>query len=105
MPDKRDHSASWNWGLAIIILFAAVIRLRLLAVPLERDEGEFAYMGQLILHGIAPFAKGYSMKWPGIYAAYAAIMAVFGQTCSGIHVGLLLTDTATIILVYALAWL
>ena len=103
MPDKRDHSASWNWGLAIIILFAAVIRLRLLAVPLERDEGEFAYMGQLILHGIAPFAKGYSMKWPGIYAAYAAIMAVFGQTCSGIHVGLLLTDTATIILVYALA--
>ena len=33
----------WPWiALAIIILFVAAIRMRLLQVPLERDEDEFA---------------------------------------------------------------
>ena len=34
---------------------APPLRLRLLAVPLERDEGEYAYMGQLILRGETPY--------------------------------------------------
>jgi len=29
------------------------------------------------------------MKWPGTYVAYAVIMAVFGETAAGIHLGLL----------------
>jgi len=31
------------------------------------------------------------MKLPGTYAAYAVIMAVFGQSPSGIHLGLALS--------------
>ena len=42
------------------------------------------------------------MKFPGVYAAYAAIMAVFGQTIAGIHVGFILINAATIVLVYLL---
>src|SRR5208337_3600694 len=89
-------------ALSAIVLCAALIRLRLIDLPLERDEGEYAYAGQLMLQGIAPYKLVYSMKFPGIYAAYAAIMAVFGQTVIGIHLGLMLVNAATIVLIYLL---
>ena len=38
-----------------VLALVAVARLRLLAFPLERDEGEYAYAGQLILQGIPPY--------------------------------------------------
>jgi hypothetical protein len=44
----RHRKDYWSWiVLAIIILFTAAIRIRLLEIHLERDEGEFAYMWQL----------------------------------------------------------
>lgn len=78
------------------------MRLRLLDVPLERDEGEYAYAGQLILQGVPPYRLACNMKLPGTYAAYAAIMAVFGQTPRGIHLGLLLVNVATAVLLFFL---
>lgn len=94
--------AAW-WLVAAVLLFTAAVRIRLLAVPLERDEGEFAYVGQLILQGIPPYKLACNMKLPGTYTAYAAIMGVFGQTIQGIHVGLLLVNAAAIVLVFLLA--
>jgi Dolichyl-phosphate-mannose-protein mannosyltransferase len=76
------------------------IRLRLLDFPLERDEGEYAYAGQLILQGTPPYQECYNMKWPGTYVAYAAIMAVFGETTAGIHLGLLFVCLASALLVF-----
>ncbi|MEI6197319.1 MAG: hypothetical protein WCS42_23640, partial [Verrucomicrobiota bacterium] len=61
-----------------VLTLVAVARLRLLNFPLERDEGEYAYAGQLILQGFPPYELAYNMKFPGTYLAYAAIMAVFG---------------------------
>lgn len=87
--------------LAVVVFFGA-IRWRLLDMPLERDEGEYAYAGQLILQGIPPYQLAYNMKLPGTYAAYAAILAVFGQTSRGIHEGLLLVNVACVILLYAI---
>src|SRR5690349_15646893 len=69
-------------------------------MPLERDEGEYAYIGQLMLHGVPPYQQAYTMKLPGTPAAYACIMAVFGQTPSGIHLGLMLVNAASIVLVF-----
>jgi len=80
-------------------LTCIAIRIRLLNLPLERDEGEYAYAGQLMLHGIAPYKLAYNMKFPGTYAAYAMIMSLFGQTTVGIHLGLLLVNLATVGLV------
>ncbi len=88
--------------LAVIALFA-IIRFRLRDMPLERDEGEYAYAGQLILQGVPPYQLAYNMKLPGTYAAYALIMGVLGQTSTGIHLGLLLINAGTIMLMYALA--
>ena len=92
-----------NAGLALVLISVAVIRLRLAGVPLERDEGEYAYAGQLILQGIAPYELVYNMKFPGVYYAYSVILALFGQTSWGIHVGLLLLNAATTILLFLLA--
>ncbi len=88
--------------LAIVLALTAAVRIRLLGTPLERDEGEYAYAGQLMLHGIPPYKLAYSLKFPGIDAAYAAIMAVFGPTITGIHMGFLLVNAATIVLIYLL---
>jgi len=88
--------------VAGVILVLAIIRVRFLGFPLERDEGEYAYAGQLLLQGIPPYEMAYNMKLPGAYFAYALFMAVFGQTPIGIHIGLLLVNAVSIVLVYAL---
>src|SRR5512138_655556 len=88
--------------LGVILLLAGVVRLRLLDMPLERDEGEYAYAGQLILQGVPPYQEVFNMKLPGTYLAYAVIMAVFGQTPAGIHFGLLLLNLASAFLVFLL---
>jgi 4-amino-4-deoxy-L-arabinose transferase-like glycosyltransferase len=90
-------------ALIVVIAFFAVVRARLAHVPLERDEGEYAYAGQLLLEGIPPYKLAYNMKLPGTYAVYAVIMAVFGQTAAAIHWGVLLVNAATTILVFLLA--
>ena len=89
--------------LLLVIALFGVIRFRLRNMPLERDEGEYAYMGQLMLQGIPPYKLAYTMKLPGTAAAYAIILALFGQTAAGIHIGLLLMNAATSLLVYILA--
>jgi 4-amino-4-deoxy-L-arabinose transferase-like glycosyltransferase len=86
-----------------ILAFVAAVRLRVAGVPLERDEGEYGYSGQLILQGIPPYKLVYNMKFPGTYYAFSAILALFGQTPWGIHVGLLLVNAATTLLLFFLA--
>jgi hypothetical protein len=102
--DESGKPLRAEWWILAIIVFGLVIavRIRLLGVPLERDEGEYAYAGQLILQGVPPYALAYNMKFPGTYAAYAVIMSIFGQTIIGIHLGLLLVNAATIILIFLL---
>src|SRR6266702_1142514 len=75
--------------LLAILLFGA-IRWRLRDLPLERDEGEYAYAGQLLLQGVPPYQLAYNMKLPGTYLAYAGFLRTFGETPAGIHLGLLL---------------
>ena len=82
--------------------FFAFVRVRLRSMPLERDEGEYAYAGQLILQGIPPYRFAYNMKLPGTYAAYALIMGVFGETPSGIHVGVMLVNAVATFLIFLL---
>ena len=93
---------SWVF-LACIILFVVFVRVRLSEFPLERDEGEYAYMGQLILQGIPPYLTAYNMKFPGTYVMYALIMSVFGQNIQGIHMGFMIVNCVTILLVFLLA--
>ena len=100
--EKPLVRASW-WILLAVLIAAAIIRYHLLDVPMERDEGEYAYAAQLLLQGILPYEHVYNMKLPGIYAAYALAIALFGQTPAGVHLGLLLVNACTTVLVFLLA--
>src|SRR5436853_1488217 len=67
-PDSRNsiaiRTAMWIL-LAFAVAGSVAARLRLIDLPLERDEGEYAYTGQLMLQGIVPYELAYRMKFPG----------------------------------------
>ena len=86
--------------LLLIIVFFAFIRYRLRAMPLERDEGEYAYGGQLILQGVPLYDLVYTVKLPGTHAAYAVLLALLGQSQGRIHVALIFVNAATTLLVF-----
>ncbi len=87
---------------AMVLTVVTLIRLRFLGFPLERDEGEYAYIGQLMLQGIPPYKLAYTMKFPGTAAAYAIFMSIFGQTVAGVHLGLLIVNLITVALLFFL---
>jgi len=88
---------------AIMLIVVTMIRVRLLQVPLERDEGEYAYIGQLLLQGKLPYQAAYTMKLPGTPVFYCLAMLLFGQSAAGVHGGLLIVSTLTAIMVFLLA--
>ncbi len=89
----KDYSLHLAVAVLIVVVLAVmIIRFKAAPVPLERDEGEYALMGQLILDGVAPYREAGSMKLPGIYYAYSAVLTVFGQTITGIHEGLMVVN-------------
>lgn len=90
-------------ALVLVLALTGYVRWRLLSMPLERDEGEFAYIAQQWLEGVPPYRSGYAMKMPGIYAAYALILLVFGETISGIHAGAAVANLISIVLVFLVA--
>ena len=94
LPKNTLRVAAWIlFGLtAAAVVFA---RIRLIDLALERDEGEYAYAGQLLLRGIPPYTLAYTMKFPGTCAAYALLMSIFGASTRGIHLGLVLVNVAT----------
>ncbi len=86
--------------LMTIIVLSASIRYRFIGMPFERDEGEYAYAGQLILDGKLPYDQMYSMKLPGVYASYALIMALMDETRQSIHLALIFINALTILFVF-----
>jgi hypothetical protein len=98
---KLFSGRNFTWLLLLLILvFNFSIRWRLRELPLERDEGEYAYAGQLILQAIPPYQMAWNMKFPGAYLAYAGLMKVFGESPAGIHDGLILVTSVGIVLVF-----
>ncbi len=92
-------------SLLLILTVVTAVRIRLLDMPLERDEGEYAYAGQLLLQDVSPYKAAYNvtLKLPGTCVAYALIMAVFGQTAAALHAGVILVNLASAMLVFVLA--
>jgi hypothetical protein len=100
VASQSNNIYFYTIALGLVIVIVALLRFRLLGIPLERDEGEYAYMGKLILQGIMPYSEAYNMKLPGTYFMYAFIMAIFGDTYSGIHTGLMIMTIGSIVLLF-----
>src|ERR1700739_1324691 len=102
-PPRRSISQLWPWLFVLLVIsLTALVLYRLLDMPLERDEGEYACSGQFLMAGIPPYQQVWNMKLPGTYLAYALGMAIFGPTVAGIHATLIAVNSLTIILVFLL---
>ena len=83
------------------VVLAGLVRLRLLSIPLERDEGGFAYIGRHLFSGHL-YTDLFDNKLPGLYSLYAVFCRLFGYGPGGIHFGLLICNLASIWLIYKL---
>ena len=73
-------------------VLAVIARVHRLDLPFERDEGEYAYIAQMMLRGEAPYTEAYTMKLPGVPSWYAAFFVVFGETVRAAHIAALVAD-------------
>lgn len=86
-------------GIICMIMF---LRYQQIDFPLERDEGGFAYMARLILEGHPPYSEAYDFKPPGLYYLYALFIFVFGSSNHGIHLGLLIVNIISTVLLFSI---
>src|ERR1041384_7965 len=68
----------WTYVALGIVFAISVARSLHLGFPLERDEGEFGYIAQQLLHGVPVYVSAHTQKLPGTYVAYAFALAFFG---------------------------
>jgi 4-amino-4-deoxy-L-arabinose transferase-like glycosyltransferase len=87
-------------ALAAIVAFVVAVRLQFLSIPFERDEGDYFYLAQRLLDGGTPYVSFYEQKLPGLFYAYALILLCFGHTVEGAHLGFIVVNVVTVVLVY-----
>lgn len=92
---------AWIFSVAAILL-AAVARIRLLPVPLERDEGAFASIGHAMWNGGQLYTALFDNKPPLLYVIYGSFTRLFGFTATGVHWGLLLFHAGSCFFLYLL---
>ncbi|MCA0236220.1 MAG: glycosyltransferase family 39 protein [Bacteroidetes bacterium] len=103
-PAKTETVRTVHLPLAITVssmVLAGIIRLRLLAIPLERDEGGFAYIGKHLFSSQL-YTDLFDNKPPGLYGLYALFTSLFGYGPGGIHFGLLLCNLVAIWVIFKL---
>jgi len=101
-PTKQKTTSTFFGGeRGLLILFALSIfltlfaRIQLLAIPLERDEGSFAYISHWLWRGRELYTDMLDSKLPGLYAYYGIFTTLFGYNPVGIHTGLLFANIAS----------
>lgn len=104
--DQDNPGAVSTWIIWIFLGISALIflqtRIKLLAIPLERDEGSFAYIGHWLLRGRELYTDMLDSKLPGLYAYYGFFTSVFGLNSTGVHIGLLVANVVSAICFYLL---
>jgi hypothetical protein len=84
------------------LLVSCLLRASIADIPLERDEGEYAYIAQRWLAGELPYQTSFNQKFPGSFLAYAAIITCLGESPAAIHWGTQIWSMVTITLVFLL---
>lgn len=90
-------------SLGAALLFAAILRAPIADIPLERDEGEYAYIGERWLRGEVPYRDAFDQKPPGVFLVYGAVIRALGRSVSAIHWGAQIWSFGTVAAVWALA--
>jgi len=85
-------------GVAIILSVYFHIRINLTDIPLNRDEGGFAFFGRMIAQGGTLYRDGMDHKPPGIWLIYAALSYLVPFTARGLHWAVQIYNLATLVL-------
>lgn len=78
------------WVALALAVATLAVRLPDLPMPLERDEGEYAYAAQELGRGFPPFATTFCQKPPVIFLWYRAALALPGDPVISVHLMLAL---------------
>jgi len=71
VPNRADVILAFSIGLLVI-----AIRAPLMDLPLERDEGEYAYIAWRMTLGETPYLEWFDQKPPGIFAVYRLALSL-----------------------------
>ncbi|MCB4791663.1 MAG: glycosyltransferase family 39 protein [Elusimicrobia bacterium] len=89
--------------IIFLILLVFVIRLPYTNIPLERDEGDYAYGAFIMAAGGVPFRDFVDVKGTLVYFIYRLAFILFGYTTAAIHTMMSLWLMLTVALIYILA--
>lgn len=99
-----SNTKAWTAGaLLLVVIFTILIRVPYLNVPLERDEGGYAYIAWRMEQGEIPYKDIYDNKPPGIYFLYFIILKFFGSTAKAIHLFMCWWVVLEVLLLYKLS--
>jgi hypothetical protein len=87
-------------ALSVIVALVVVVRINLLGIPFERDEGIYNYCGQLVLEGKRPYIDFYEMKPLGLYFSYAALNFCFGTSYQASHAAFMFVNVGTMVVLF-----
>jgi hypothetical protein len=72
-------------ALLAVVAVSGLLRVGIASLPLERDEGEYAYIARAWLDGAVPYRDAFDQKPPGVLLAYRALFALGIASVEGIH--------------------
>src|SRR6266511_4531287 len=78
-----------------IVLIVAAVRAPLLSIPLERDEGEYAYIAWRLGYNELPYRDWVDQKPPGVFYMYRFALSLPFEAVRAIHLVGLLFATAS----------
>src|SRR5262249_31120089 len=89
-------------ALLSLLLAVPIFSWPALGIPLERDEGEYAYAADVLARGGLPYRDVFLQKPPGIVFVYRTIFFTIGSTNLAIRACLIAAFVAVVYLLYAL---
>jgi hypothetical protein len=93
------------WPCLVLVLLTLAIRLPLLGIPFERDEGEYAYIGWRLEHHELPYRDWIDQKPPAIFWVYRLAFALPINPVCAVHLMALLFAAASACALFFLALL
>jgi hypothetical protein len=106
---ERELSATFRQSargplflLGLILLAIPFFFWPTLPVPLERDEGEYAWAADVLGHGGLPYRDTFLQKPPGIILIYRGIFSTIGAGAVAIHAALAANYVLVAYLLYRL---
>lgn len=106
-PDKPRSQAKRRLRLAffwtLIIIAYVLLRVHLINIPLDRDEGTFGYIGQVILNHGTLYKDVVDSKPPVVFFLNAFLLLFSEPTAAGVHLFLQIYNFLTLIALFALA--